>query len=335
MVKEETVDTSKAIEAAVANIEKAHGKGSIFQMSGKAVKVPAIPTGFFELDFRVLGVGGVPKGRIIEIYGPEASCKTTLALHIIAEAQKLGGVAAFIDVEHALDPAWSTLNGVNMDKLYVSQPDWGEQALQIAEELILSNSFAVVVVDSVAALLPKAELDGEIGDAYVGVQARLMSQALRKFAGMVSKSNTVLIFINQLREKIGVMWGSPEVTSGGKSLKFYASVRLDTRKSTPIKQGEEVIGNKIKIKCVKNKVSSPFRSCEIDLLHDRGLDASGSLFDAAVEHGVIEKAGAWYSYRGERLGQGRTNSLAAVTEKELGEKILVETMAKELGVELA
>lgn len=327
-----TPPTQEAVEAAIAAIEKAHGKGSIFRMAEdrRAAKLPAVPTGLFDLDFYVLGIGGLPKGRIVEVFGPEASCKTTLALHVVAEAQKLGGVAAFIDVEHALDPVWAELNGVDMGKLYVAQPDWGEQALQIAEELILSNSFAVIVVDSVAALVPKAELDGDIGDSHMGLQARLMSQTMRKFTGIVSKSNTVLIFINQLRDKIGVMFGSPETTTGGKALKFYASVRLDMRKSTPIKKGEDVVGNKVKIKAVKNKVGTPFRSCEVDLLYDCGLDANGSLFDAAVVRSVVEKSGAWYAYKGERLGQGRTNSMAAVTERGLWEAVLIDTMMKEL-----
>jgi recombination protein RecA len=325
-------EKDKAILAAIVQIEKDHGKGAIMQMKDKPiVKVPCIPTHLFNLDFYALGCGGFPKGRIIEIYGPESSGKTTLTLQIIASAQRLGGKAAFIDAEHALDPVWAENIGVDVPNLYISQPDYGEQALQIVETLIESASFDVIVVDSVAALVPKAELDGEIGDQNVGLQARMLSQAMRKLTGKISKSDCCVIFINQLREKIGVMFGSPETTTGGKALKFYASVRIDVRKKELIKEGETPIGNKVKFKIVKNKVGPPFREVEADLYYVGGWDTVGSLIDAAVKHSVIEKAGSWFSYKKEKLGQGRVNTIEKIKQDGLYEQILTETMLKELG----
>lgn len=302
-------DRKKALEVALGKIEKDFGKGSVMRLGDAADKlqVDVIPTGSLQLDF-ALGVGGLPKGRIVEIYGPESSGKTTVALHCIAEAQKMGGTAAFIDAEHALDPVYAEHLGVDIDELYVAQPDNGEQALDICEALVRSGAIDIVVIDSVAALVPKAEIEGDMGDSHVGLQARLMSQALRKLAGVIAKTNAVAIFINQLREKVGVIYGNPETTTGGKALKFYASVRLDIRKGEPIKDGSEIIGNRTKIKVVKNKVAPPFRSCIVDILYGEGISASGELLDLSVDRGLIKKSGAYYSYNGERIGQGRDNA---------------------------
>ena len=302
-------DRKKALEIALGKIEKDFGKGSVMKLGDAADKmqVEVIPTGSLQLDF-ALGVGGLPKGRIIEIYGPESSGKTTVALHCVAEAQKMGGTAAFIDAEHALDPVYAEKLGVDIDELYVAQPDNGEQALDICEALVRSGAIDIVVIDSVAALVPKAEIEGDMGDSHVGLQARLMSQALRKLAGVISKTNAVAIFINQLREKVGVIYGNPETTTGGKALKFYASVRLDIRKGEAIKEGTELIGNRTKIKVVKNKVAPPFKSCMVDILYGEGISRSSELLDLAVERDLIKKAGAYYSYNGERIGQGRENA---------------------------
>ena len=301
-------ERSKAIEAALMNIEKKFGKGSIMRMGEKEVSdIPAISTTSLSLDSAV-GVGGVPRGRIIEIYGPESSGKTTLALHIVAEAQKAGGVAAYIDAEHAMDADYSGKLGVNINELLISQPDSGEQALEIAEALVRSNGVDVIVIDSVAALVPRAELDGEMGDSLPGLQARLMSQALRKLTAIVAQSNTCFIFINQIREKIGVMFGSPETTTGGRALKFYASLRLDIRRIGAIKDGDRVVGNRTRVKVAKNKVAPPFRECEFDIMYGEGISREGDVLDLASNHRVVEKSGAWFSYKGERLGQGRENA---------------------------
>jgi recombination protein RecA len=298
---------SKAVDLALAQIERAHGKGAIMRLGDKPIEeIPVISTGSISID-KALGVGGIPRGRIIEIYGPESSGKTTLALHIVAEAQKEGGMAAFIDAEHALDPSYAKKLGVNTDELLVSQPDSGEQALEIADTLVRSNAIDLIVVDSVAALTPKAELEGEMGDSHVGLQARLMSQALRKLTGTVSKSQTSIIFINQIREKIGVMFGNPETTSGGRALKFYTSIRIDIRRIASIKMGQEVVGNRTRVKVVKNKVAPPFRECEFDIMYSQGISRSGDLIDLAVNHELITKSGTWFSYGEERLGQGREN----------------------------
>ena len=310
--EKEMIDTSmgkeKALELALSQIEKQFGKGAVMKLGEfKTTDVEAISTGALSLDV-ALGIGGIPRGRIIEIYGPEASGKTTLALHMIAECQKSGGEAAFIDAEHALDPVYAKHLGVDIDNLIVSQPDTGEQALEIAEALIRSSAIDLVVVDSVAALVPKAEIDGEMGDTHVGLQARLMSQALRKLAGVLNRSNASLVFINQLREKVGVMFGSPETTPGGRALKFYASVRLDIRKIEAIKQDSEIVGNKVRVKVVKNKVAPPFRETEFDIIYGKGISKSGNILDLAVNLDIVEKAGAWFSYNGERIGQGRENA---------------------------
>ena len=301
-------ERKRALEMALSKIEKDFGKGSVMRLGDAADKmqVEVIPTGCLHLDF-ALGVGGLPRGRIIEIYGPESSGKTTLALQAIAEAQKMGGTAAFIDAEHALDPIYARALGVDIDELYVSQPDNGEQALDICEALVRSGAIDIVVIDSVAALVPKQEIEGDMGESHVGLQARLMSQALRKLAGVISKTNAVAIFINQLREKVGVMYGNPEVTTGGKALKFYASVRIDIRKGEPIKNGSEVIGNRAKIKIVKNKVAPPFRVCVVDMLYGEGISKESGLVDLAVERDLLQKSGSWFSYNGERIAQGRDN----------------------------
>ena len=302
-------ERSRALENALSQIEKQFGKGSILRLGSKDAIVPVsvISTGSISLD-AALGVGGLPRGRVIEVFGPESSGKTTIALQVIAEAQKKGGIAAFIDVEHALDPSYARKLGVDIDNLLVSQPDYGEQALEITNTLTASGQIDVLVVDSVAALVPKAELEGEMGDSHMGLQARLMSQALRKLTGVVSRSRTCLIFINQIREKIGVMFGNPETTTGGRALKFYASVRLDIRRIAAIKDGEAVVGNRTKVKVVKNKVASPFREAEFDIIDGEGISKEGDLLDLGVAQNVVEKSGSWFSYKGERIGQGRENA---------------------------
>lgn len=303
------VEKEKALEIALSQIEKQFGKGAIMKLgdAGAKISVSVIPTGCIELDY-ALGVGGVPRGRIIEVFGPESSGKTTIALHIIAQSQKMGGTAAFIDAEHALDPVYAENLGVNVDELYVSQPDTGEQALEITEQLVRSGAIDVIVVDSVAALVPKAEIEGDMGDSHVGLQARLMSQALRKLTGAISKSNTVVIFINQLREKVGVMFGNPETTTGGKALKFYASVRLDVRRIDSLKAGTEIVGNRTRVKVVKNKVAPPFKVAEFDMIYGEGISREGSLLDLAVARKIVQKTGAWFSYGDLRIGQGRENA---------------------------
>jgi recombination protein RecA len=301
-------DRNKAIEAALSSLEKQFGKGSVMRLGSKEAVVPisVISTGSISFDVAT-GVGGVPRGRVIEIYGPESSGKTTITLQIVAEAQKSGGLAAFVDAEHALDPGYAKKLGVDIDNLLISQPDYGEQALEIVEALVRSNAIDVLVVDSVAALVPKAELDGEMGEAQMGLQARLMSQALRKLTGAVSKSRTCLIFINQIREKIGVMFGNPETTTGGKALKFYSSMRIDIRRIGAVKEGDVVVGSRTKVKIVKNKVAAPFRDAEFDILYGEGISREGDALDLAVTHGIVDKSGAWYSFQGERIGQGREN----------------------------
>ncbi len=301
-------DRNKAIETALSQLEKQFGKGSIMRLGSKEAIVPisVISTGSISFD-AALGVGGVPRGRVVEIFGPESSGKTTITLQIIAEAQKNGGLAAFVDAEHALDPAYAKKLGVDIDNLLISQPDYGEQALEIVEALVKSGAIDVLVVDSVAALVPKAELDGEMGDSHMGLQARLMSQALRKLTGTVSKSRTCLIFINQIRDKIGVMFGNPETTTGGRALKFYSSMRIDIRRIGAVKEGDVVVGSRTKVKIVKNKVAAPFRDAEFDILYGEGISREGDVLDLAVLHNVVDKSGAWYSYSGERIGQGREN----------------------------
>jgi recombination protein RecA len=328
-----TDERAKLLEAAISQIEKSYGKGSIMRLGNKDVLVPVnvIPSGCLSLD-AALGVGGFPRGRVIEVYGPESGGKTTLTLHVIAEAQKLGGQAAFIDAEHALDPSYARKLGVDVDNLLVSQPDHGEQALEIAETLIRSGGVDVVVVDSVAALVPKAELEGEMGDPQMGLQARLMSQALRKLTAIVSKSKTCLIFINQIREKIGVMFGNPETTTGGRALKFYASMRVDIRRIQAIKEGDRVVGSRTRAKVVKNKVAAPFREAEFDIVYGEGISREGDLIDLGVDKGVIEKNGTWLSYGGERMGQGRENARVFLKEnKDIREKI-ESTLRKKLEI---
>jgi recombination protein RecA len=302
------VERDKALDMALSQIEKQFGKGSIMRMGEREVEaIPAISTGALSLDL-ALGIGGLPRGRIVEIYGPESSGKSTLAMHVVAEAQRNGGVCAYVDAEHAMDPIYAQAIGMDIDGLLISQPDTGEQALEITDMLIRSGAIDVVVIDSVAALTPRAEIEGEMGDTHVGLQARLMSQALRKLAGTLHKTNTIAVFINQLREKIGVMFGSPETTPGGRALKFYSSVRLDIRRIESIKDGVEVVGNRTRVKVVKNKVAAPFKQCEFDIMYGRGISREGSVLDIAVDQDIVKKSGAWYTYEGEQLGQGRENA---------------------------
>ncbi len=335
-------EKQKALEAAMGQIEKQFGKGSVMKLGEfKAMNIEAIPTGALGLDI-ALGIGGIPKGRIVEVYGPESSGKTTLALHMIAEAQKNGGEAAFIDAEHALDPIYAKHLGVDIDNLIVSQPDTGEQALEIAEALVRSGAIDIIVVDSVAALVPKAEIDGDMGDAHVGLQARLMSQALRKLAGVINKSNSVIVFINQLREKVGIMFGNPETTPGGRALKFYASVRLDIRKIENIKQDGNVLGNRVRVKVVKNKVAPPFREAEFDIIYGKGISKSGNVLDLGINLEIVDKSGSWFSYNGERIGQGRENAKKYLEDnpkvmQEIEEKVrknFNEAFEKSLGEEV-
>ena len=314
LVEKDTMDKQKALEAALSQIERSHGKGSIMKLGQQtAVEVESVPTGSLGLDI-ALGIGGLPRGRVVEIYGPESSGKTTLALHVVAEAQKTGGTCAFVDAEHALDPSYARKLGVVLDELLISQPDTGEQALEIADTLVRSGAIDVLVIDSVAALVPRAELEGEMGDSHVGLHARLMSQALRKLTGSISRSRCMVIFINQIRMKIGVMFGSPETTTGGNALKFYASVRLDIRRIGSIKDRDEVVGNQTRVKVVKNKVAPPFKVVEFDIMYGEGVSKTGELLDLGVNAGIVEKAGAWFSFDGQRIGQGRENSKAFLKE---------------------
>jgi len=333
MALDDFKERTKALDIAVGQIEKQFGKGSIMRLGQRSAITPieAISTGAISIDY-ALGIGGVPRGRVIEIYGPESSGKTTLALQVIAEAQRTGGMAAFVDAEHALDAQYAQKLGVDLENLLVSQPDNGEQALEIVEVLVRSNSVDVVVVDSVAALVPKAEIEGEMGEAQMGLQARLMSQALRKLTGVVSKSKTTLIFINQLREKIGVMFGNPETTTGGRALKFYASVRIDIRRIAAIKDGDQVIGGRTRVKVVKNKVAPPFREAEFDVMYGEGISREGDLLDLAVEKRIVEKSGAWFAYSGERLGQGRENAKQFLKDNVSIRQAIEDRVRKELGL---
>jgi recombination protein RecA len=327
------VDKSKQLDSALGQIERQFGSGTVMRMGDKKhEKIPAIPTGSLGLDI-ALGIGGLPRGRIVEIYGPESSGKTTLTLEVIAQCQKLGGTAAFIDAEHALDPIYAEKLGVNVDELLVSQPDTGEQALEVADIMVASGGIDILVIDSVAALVPKAEIEGEMGDHHVGLQARLMSQALRKITGNVQKSNTLVVFINQIRHKIGVMFGSPETTAGGNALKFYASVRMDIRRIGTVKDGDEAVGNETRVKVVKNKVSPPFKQAEFQILYNKGINRLGEIIDKGSDLDIIEKAGAWYSYNGEKIGQGKANSIEFLQENpkllETIEKQVMEAITKE------
>ena len=333
------MDKTKALEIAMRQIEKDFGKGLIMKLgeAGAKMNIETIPTGALSLDI-ALGVGGIPRGRVTEIYGPESSGKTTVALHMIAEAQKLGGYAAFIDAEHALDPIYARKLGVDVDNLLISQPDNGEQALEIADALVRSGAIDIIVIDSVAALVPRAEIEGEMGDAHVGLQARLMSQALRKLTGIIAKSKTATIFINQIREKVGVMFGNPETTSGGRALKFYSTIRLDVRRVETLKNGNEMIGSRTRVKVVKNKIAAPFRQAEFDIMYGEGISLEGCLVDLGVEYGIINKSGAWYSYGDERLGQGKENVKELLKSnpkmtKELDEKIRAIAVSKPAGEE--
>lgn len=320
----------KALDAALAQIEKQYGKGSVMKLGDKSanMNIEVVPTGSLSLDV-ALGLGGMPRGRIIEVYGPESSGKTTVALHVVAEIQKRGGIAGFIDAEHALDPVYAANIGVDIDNLYISQPDNGEQALEITETMVRSGAVDVIIVDSVAALVPKAEIDGEMGDSHVGLHARLMSQALRKLTGIISKSNCVVIFINQLREKVGIMFGNPETTTGGRALKFYASVRLDVRRIETLKVGGEVVGNRTRVKVVKNKVAPPFKEAEFDIMFGKGISREGDILDLAVQYDIVNKSGAWYSYNGEKIGQGRENTkLYMMNNHEFMEEIEEKVRAK-------
>lgn len=331
---DERIERARAIEMAVAQIEKQYGKGSIMRLGERGgIDVPAIPTSCLSID-AAIGVGGVPRGRVVEIYGPESGGKTTLALHIVSEAQKRGGVAAYIDAEHAMDASYAEKLGVRIDDLFISQPDSGEQGLEIAEALVRSGGFDVLVIDSVAALVPKAELDGEMGDSLPGLQARLMSQALRKLTAVVARSKTCLIFINQIREKIGVMFGNPETTTGGRALKFYSSVRLEIRRMSAIKDGDAVVGNRTKVKVVKNKVAPPFKEAEFDIMYGEGISKEGDLLDLAVEKKIVDKSGAWFSFQGERLGQGRENSKTRLkNDSDLG-RTIEQRVREALGISM-
>ena len=323
-------EKKKALDAALVQIEKAYGKGSVMKLgdSSANMNIETVPTGSLSLDL-ALGLGGVPRGRIIEVYGPESSGKTTVALHMVAEVQKRGGIAGFIDAEHALDPVYARNIGVDIDNLYISQPDNGEQALEITETMVRSGAIDIVIVDSVAALVPKAEIDGEMGDSHVGLQARLMSQALRKLTAAISRSNCIVIFINQLREKVGVMFGNPEVTTGGRALKFYSSVRMDVRRIESLKQGGEVVGNRVRIKIVKNKIAPPFKEAEFDIMFGKGISREGDILDLAAKENIVEKSGAWYAYEGSKIGQGRENAKAFLqANQELCEEIAQKVRAR-------
>ena len=331
MIKDD--DKKKALDAALAQIEKQYGKGSVMKLgdSSANMNIEVIPTGSLSLDI-ALGLGGVPRGRIIEVFGPESSGKTTVALHIVAEIQKRGGIAGFIDAEHALDPVYAKNIGVNIDDLYISQPDCGEQALEITETMVRSGAVDVIIVDSVAALVPKAEIDGEMGDSHMGLHARLMSQALRKLTAVVSKTNCVVIFINQLREKVGVVFGNPEVTTGGRALKFYASVRMDVRRIDTLKMGGEIVGNRTRVKVVKNKVAPPFKEAEFDIMFGKGISREGDILDLAVANDIVDKSGAWYAYMGDKIGQGRENAKAFLAENPAICAVIDEKIREKLGL---